>query len=436
MKYYLAVDVGATSGRHILGHYENGKLEIEEIYRFDTPLIQEGNGHAHWDVDKLFHYVKEGMKKAKELGKIPCRMGIDTFGVDYALLDENDTRIGDVTSYRDIRTKKAKEEFLTPEKEFELTGIQPNEFNTCYQLYCDYKNGKLDKAKTIILLPSYLCYLLTGVKQNELSILSTGAILTPGGRSYSKEILSSLNLKEEQFPPIVTAGTCLGKLLPAIEKEVGYQVDVYATLEHDTAAAFFGSEGKKGEVLLSSGTWSLLGTILDEPISNKLAYESSFTNELSFPNEVRFLKNIIGMWIINNLVSELKLNSVLDAVRLASLESSKEYKYTFDASSSELLNPSSMKNTILSLLKQNNNPLPKDDGELFYCAYHSLAKAYAVAIEGLEKITNKKVSSIRVFGGGVKAEVLNKLTEEVSSLEVIRGPSEATAIGNLLAISQ
>ncbi|HBM70669.1 MAG TPA: rhamnulokinase, partial [Firmicutes bacterium] len=127
MNYYLAVDVGATSGRHILGHYENGKLEIEEIYRFETPLVQEGNGHAHWDVDKLFFYVKEGMKKAKDLGKVPCRMGIDTFGVDYALLDKNDERIGNVISYRDIRTKKAKEEYLTPKKEFELTGIQPNE---------------------------------------------------------------------------------------------------------------------------------------------------------------------------------------------------------------------------------------------------------------------------------------------------------------------
>ena len=436
MKYYLAIDIGATSGRHILGHYENDELKIEEIYRFNTPLVQLGSGHAYWDVDKLFFYVKEGMKKAKELNKIPSRIGIDTFGVDYALLDENNVRIGNVTSYRDTRTKKAKKEFLTPEKEFSLTGIQPNEFNTCYQLYCDYKEGKLKNAKTIIFLPSYLGYLLTGSLQNELSILSTGALLSPGGDSYSKEILDSLELNESQFPPIVKSGTSLGKLLPEIEEEVGYQSEVIASLEHDTASAFFGSGAKKGDILLSSGTWSLLGTILDKPIATKEAYDALFTNELSFPKEVRFLKNIIGMWIINNLVNELKLNSVLDAVNLASKEESKNYRYTFDASSSDLLNPSSMKEAILNLLKQNGYPLPENDGELFYCAYHSLAKAYDIAIKGIEAITNKKASSIYVFGGGVKAEILNKLTEEVTGLKVVRGPSEATAIGNLLVISK
>ena len=436
MKYYLAIDIGATSGRHILGHFDNNELKIEEIYRFDTPLVQDGNGHAYWDVDKLFAYVKEGMKKAKELNKIPSRIGIDTFGVDYALLDENNSRIGNITSYRDIRTRQAKKELLTPEKEFELTGIQPNEFNSCYQLYCDYKSGKLEKAKTIIFLPSYLGYLLTGTLQNELSILSTGALLTPGGKSYSKEMLDNLGLKESQFPPIVEAGTSLGKLLPEIEKEVGYQSEVIASLEHDTAAAFFGSGAKKGDILLSSGTWSLLGILLDEPIATKEAYEASFTNELSFPNEVRFLKNIIGMWIINNLVRELKLDSVLGAVKEASKEESRQYKFTFDASDSSLLNPLSMKDAIYDLLRKDGHELPSSIGELFYCAYHSLAKAYDTAIKGIEKITNKKASSIYIFGGGVKAEVLNKLTEEVTGLKVNRGPSEATAIGTLLVISK
>ncbi len=433
MKYYLAVDIGATSARHILAHYEGEELKLEEIHRFRTPLIQEGEGHCHWDVDVLFEEILKGMKKAKEAGKTPTSMAIDCFGVDYALLDESDALIGDVRSYRDVRTFQAQKEFLTMESLFMATGVYPQNFDSAYQLYCDSKDGKLSKAKTLMMLPSYLCYLLTGVKQNELSSLSTSALLDERSGKPCEKVFSALGIDEGLLAPIVSAGTLLGSLKEEIQKKVGYDCDVYATLEHDTAAAFFASGAKEGEALLSSGTWSLLGRILPEPIISSKAYEAGFTNELSHPGEVRFLQNIMGMWIINRLKDELKIVSFSEIT--SSAEKGKGYKGTFDVTDGRLSNPSSMKEAVLELLKESGFDAPKDNGELFYAIYHSLALGYKRAIENMESLTGEKVSGICVFGGGVNAEILNNLTEEITGLKVRRGPSEATAIGNLLCFA-
>ena len=432
MRYTLAIDIGATSGRHILAHREDGELVLEEIFRFETPLIQEGEGHCHWDVEKLFSHILEGMKKAKEIGKIPECIGIDTFGVDYALLDKQGNRVAEITSYRDERTSLAKKTMSTPKQMFLETGIAPNAFNTAYQLYCDKQSGLLSKASEMILLPNYLAYRLTGKKSNELSILSTTALLDSRTEEYSPFVLGQLGLTPSFFSKKVIAGTPLGYLLPEIEKEVGYSSLVKASLHHDTGAAFFGAGAQKGEVLISSGTWSLLGTILDHAIVNERAYEAGFTNELSRPHEVRFLRNIMGMWLINLLKKEKGIESF--SLITAMAEEGSAYQESFDAGDESLLNPSSMEEAILALLKKENRPLPKNDGELFYCVYHSLAKSYAKAIADMEEITGEKFQAVRIFGGGVKAKILNRLTELETGKTVIEGPSEATAIGNLLSI--
>lgn len=432
MKYALAIDIGASSGRHILAHKdEKGTLNLEEIYRFKTPLVQEGNGHCHWDVDELFFHVKEGLKKAKELGKIPTRLAIDCFGVDYALLDDKDQLVGEVVSYRDVRTEQAKKEFLTPLNLFLATGVAPQSFDTAYQLYCDKKSGKLAKAKTMLFLPSYLCYLLTGVKANEVSVASTGAILNARTTAYSYEVLHELDISRSFFPPLKEAGTKLGSFKKEIVDEIGYDAFVYLTLEHDTAAAFYGSGAHKDEILLSSGTWSLLGLMLDKPIITNAAYEDGFTNELNRKHEVRFLKNIMGMWLINNIQNEEKIKTIQEVVTLA--RKGAGFDGVFDAADPSLLNPQSMKMATIALLRKNGTP-PQNISELLYAVYHSLAKSYAKAIKDLEKMTQRQFRSIRIFGGGVEAKILNDLTEKETGLKVNEGPSEATAIGNLKAI--
>ena len=436
MNYYLAIDIGASSGRHILGHYdENGRLQIEEIYRFRTGLVKEKDGSLHWDIASLVSDVFTGLKKAKQIGKIPCSIGIDTFGVDYALLDKDDKLIGEVMSYRDERTVAAKERFMAPSLLFSLTGVQPQAFDTAYQLYCDKGVGKLDNAKTILLLPSYLAFLLTGIKQNELSIMSTSALLDSRAYDFSDPMLSHLGLSAKEFGTILEAGTLIGPFTQEVANKVGYTAGVYASLTHDTASAFYGSSSLPNDVLLSSGTWSLLGAIIDKPIIDATSYKAGFTNELSHKGEVRFLKNIMGMWLINRVKREASREiSILEIVDGARNGSS--YSPTFDAGDESLFSPDNMTEAIMSLLEKDGNRLPKSDSELYYCIYHSLAESYKKAIGELIKITGKTFTGICIFGGGSKNSFLNELTEKVTGLPVHVGPSEATAIGNILSFAK
>jgi rhamnulokinase len=434
VNYFLAIDIGASSGRHILGHYENGKLVIEEIYRFRTILTKDSSGYLCWDINALKNDCIAGLKKAYELKKIPSRIGIDTFGVDYALLDEDDKLIGSVISYRDERTIEAKKKFLNPSSLFFYTGIQPQNFDTVYQLYCDKESGKLAKAKSLMLLPSYLAYFLTGVKQNERSILSTTALLDSRTGDFSVPVLRELGINKELFGKVVEPGSYIGPLRFEVAEAIGYTCDVFASLEHDTAAAFLGSEAKKGEALLSSGTWSLLGAMSDKPIISEASYEAGFTNEGSHKGEVRFLKNIMGMWIINRLKAEstspIGVLEIVDKARKGV-----NYSITFDATDASLFSPDNMKDAVLALLKKGGHQAPKNDEELYYSVYHSLALTYASSIKELESLTGEKYKGLCIFGGGSKNLFLNELTEKATGLKVHVGPSEATALGNLYAIT-
>lgn len=436
MKYLLAVDIGATSARHVLGHRDpqTGEMILEEIYRFKTPLVELSEGHCYWDVKKLFEEIVTGLKKAKEIGKIPTAIGIDSFGVDYALLDEKGNLIDKVISYRDDRTVKAKENFLSPNVLFEKTGIYPHAFNTIYQLFDDKETGRLARAKEAMMLPSYLVYLLTGTKQNEISILSTSGLMDSRTHSFEPSLLKELGLKDSFFPNAVPGGTKIGGFTKDIQEEVGYNADVYCVLEHDTASAFYGSMTPEGYAYLSSGTWSLFGAMLSKPIVTKDAFEKSFSNELSRPGEVRFLSNIMGMWVVNRLLGEMpEIKNVIEAVKLAEASQYEDY---FPMADQRLFNPVSMKETVLELLKEKGSKDIKTPGDLFRSVYLSLAYSYKEALLGLEEMTGEKFKGISIFGGGVQNRFLDNLVEEIVGRPVYLGPSEATSLGNLLLMEE
>ena len=432
MTYYLAIDIGATSGRHIIGYYLKNELIIEEIYRFQTKIIKE-NDHFYWDIDDLFENVLKGLQVAKELKKIPSRIGIDTFGVDYVLLDADLEAIYPVYSYRDNRGYRVMQSLNSNEEMFFLTGVQPLGYNTIYQLLDDKRTGRLKNAKHFLMLSSYLTYLLTGVLNNEYSSLSTTGIIDTRTKRPVDKIMNMLNVKRDFLVKPIASGTLIGKFKDAIAKTVGYQAQVYASLQHDTASSFFGSNAKDDSILLSSGTWSLIGVNLIHPIINESAYRDGLSNELGIKNTIRFLKNITGMWLINELIKEnTKHIDIKEAVLLA--EANRHYDGTFNVNDQTLHSPKNLKQKIIKLLLASGYQEPGNDGELYFSVFHSLALLYNKTILDLEKITKKKYQTITVFGGGVKNELLNNLIEEITGLKVIKGPIESTALGNIMSI--
>ncbi len=430
-RYLAAVDIGATSGRLLLASSPKEE-DLKEIHRFKTPLVDDGDGHCHWDVKALFDEIVAGLKKCRELGTVPSRLGIDSFGVDYALLDEDDHLVGEVISYRDRRTDGVTAKFMSKERLFSLTGIQPQNFNSVYQLFLDRESGKLARASSLLFLPCYLAYLLTGTKANELSIVSTSGLFSSAKRTYVPEILSELGLDASFFGATVHSGESLGHLRKELVEEIGYDIEVVSSLNHDTAAAFLGSGAEAGDILISSGTWSLIGVILPEPIVTPDAMAAGFTNELSRPGEVRFLKNVVGMYIVNRLRDELTaglpFSSVVESARAST------YEGNFDPTLDSLLNPENMVDEVTRLLIEGGYPRPEKPGDYFKAAYLSLALAYGKTAFELNEIAHVEPKGICVFGGGSQNLYLNELTSEMTGLPVKKGPSEATGLGTILAI--
>lgn len=430
---YLAIDIGASSGRHIAYYKENETWCSKEIHRFKNNILTKDN-HLYWDMDNLKDNIVLGLKKAKEMGFAVLSLGIDTFGVDYALLDENDNLIRDIYCYQDRANIESKEEVLrdySEESLFALSGTYPQYFNTLFQLKRDQKLGHLQKTKTILFFASYLYFFLTGKKYNELSFASTSGLLEKESGTYSEELLSYLGLRKDHFAPFLSVGNVVGSLKDEIAKEVGYQTKCVMTFTHDTAASCFGASIKKGELFLSSGTWSLLGVMDDCYHTDKLSYLNGFSNELNKRNQIRYLKNIVGMKLINQAKDEIEENmDIMKVVKLA--EEGKYYPYIFDASDSRYLSPKNMKREIENELSSKGYPLPKNSAELFYCIYHSLVVQYKKTIDDIEKQTGKNFDSICIFGGGNKNQLVNRMTEELTKKKVRLGPSEATSFGNVL----
>ena len=436
-KYFLAVDMGASSGRHILGSIENGKIVLEEIHRFENGMIRK-DGHLCWDTKQLFVEIKTGIKKCKELGKIPESMSIDTWGVDYALLDKDGSVLGNTYGYRDSRTKGMDAEVykIIPENElYGRTGIQKQIFNTIYQLMAVkmQEPQNMENAETILLLPDYFHYLLTGSRVSEYTNATTGQLVSPETKDWDYELIERLGYKRSIFTKLQMPGTVVGRFSKEVEAEVGFSCDVILPATHDTASAVMSVPTLTDQCMyISSGTWSLMGIENKEAICTLESKEKNFTNEGGYDYRFRYLKNIMGLWMIQSVRHELD-----DKYSFAQLcdmaEKEKEFSSRVDVNDDCFLAPESMTNEIKDFCKRTGQGIPESVGQIATVIYQSLAEGYAQTVMEIEKISGKKFDSINIVGGGSNAVYLNQLTAEKSGRTVYAGPGEATAIGNIVA---
>ncbi len=433
MEYYLAVDIGASSGRHILGSYtesESGqKFQLEEIYRFDNELEKTERGLV-WNIDRLVCEVKAGIKKCNELGVVPKSIAIDTWGVDYLLLDSNKKPIYPAYSYRNSRTEGvvAEVENIIPFEElYKKTGIQKQNFNTIYQLYCDKKEGRLEKAKYFLMIPEYLSYCLTGAIKNEYTNATTTGMVNTSTKSWDKDIMQKLGYPERIFSPLCVSGEEYGCFNEEMAEYAGFDSKVIACPSHDTASAVLASPLKENGLYISSGTWSLMGTELENPILTKEAMLANFTNEGGINYRYRFLKNYMGMWLLQSIRKDLDKKYTYDELMQMAMECE---KITYiDVNSPELTSPDNMIEAVKKVAGNPDLTIP----EILNCIYHSLAKSYKIALEKIEDLTGKKIDSINIVGGGCKQIYLNRLTAEYTGKKVYSGPHEATALGNIFS---
>ncbi|WP_290139146.1 rhamnulokinase family protein [uncultured Dubosiella sp.] len=425
MNYYLAVDIGASSGRHILGSIQNGQLVLEEIFRFENNVTRKKH-KLIWDDEYLFEQILSGMKKAKELGKIPTSMAVDTWAVDFALLDETDHLVDSIQAYRDashVQGAKKIHDQMPFEALYALNGLQYQPFNSIYQL----ANRDLSQAKSFLMVPDYFAWKLTGHKTNELTNLSTTGLLNVHTRQLDEALLGVLDCDKEMFQEVKSAGEVIGSLLPNIQQIVGYDCDVVACASHDTASAYMAAIGD--EIILSSGTWSLLGILSDDPIVNEKSRRANYTHEGAPDRRIRFLKNIMGLWIIQEVKRDLR--DTYSFAQLVEMARTDPYPHCIDVNQDKFLKPECMSKTIRAECKRLGYPPVETVGQLADCVYRSLAFATAQSVEELEHITNKTYQTINVVGGGCQNEYLNELIADATGKTVIAGPVEATAIGNL-----
>ena len=445
MKYYLAVDIGASSGRHILSWFEDGKIQYEEIHRFYNGM-DEKDGHKVWDTKRLFDEVVAGMKKCADLGKIPVSMGIDTWGVDYVLLGEHDDVVGKTYAYRDSRTEGMEEEVyrIIPEKElYKRTGIQKAIFNTIYQLMAAKKQepGTLDEAKALLMIPDYLHFLLTGVKKQEYTNATTTGLVDPNTNQWDYDLIEKLGYPKRLFTELSMPGTLVGNLAKEIQEKVGFDCMVVLPATHDTGAAVMSVPNTSDDVLyISSGTWSLFGCELEKANCSEKAEAANFTNEGGYDHRYRFLKNIMGLWMIQSVKKEFeagyeypgkKAEDDYSFANLCAKAEEETITSIVDANSEVFLAPESMIEAVKKCCKENGEQIPVTPWEIARVIYRSLAVCYGRAAVEIEDITGKKFPSVNIVGGGSNAEYLNKLTAQVTGRTVLAGPSEATAIGNI-----
>lgn len=433
-KYFLAIDIGASSGRHIIGWIENEKMYLEEIYRFKNGAEKKGDKLV-WNDKALFSSIVEGLKKCKEIGKIPETVGIDTWGVDYALLDENDQLIDEVYSYRDDRTLAVMDEvhsIISEDEAYNRTGIQKQIYNTIFQLYADKKSGKMDKAKSFLMMPDYLHFLLTGIKKNEYTEASTSGLLNAKTRSWDMDIIEKLGLKKELFNSLSVPGTIVGGLKKEIKDQVGFDCKVCLPASHDTASAVMAVPNCQLPLYISSGTWSLMGIETQKENTSEIAKKSGFTNEGGYNKNIRFLKNIMGLWMIQCVKKEYNDKySFVDFVDEA--KKAGDFNSFVDVNDMSFFAPESMIKAVQNYCEKTNQQVPKTVGEIVLCIYQSLAKCYAEAVEQIEEISGDKFTEINIVGGGCQNVLLNELTAKYTNRTVVAGPVEATATGNLIA---
>ncbi len=437
--YYLAIDIGASSGRHILAHMEGEKLVLEEVHRFPNGM-GEKDGELCWNFETMFQEILTGMRKCKELGKIPESVGIDTWGVDFVLLDEKDKVLGNTVGYRDDRTEGMDEEVykIIPEDElYARTGIQKAIFNTIYQLMAVKKTHPeyLEQARTYLMVPDYFHYLLCGVKSNEYTEASTSQLIDPNTKEWDLDLIEKLGYPTGMFQKVCVPGTVLGDLTKEIQEKVGYNCKVVLPATHDTGSAVLAVPSNNPDtVYISSGTWSLMGVERMAADCSPASKAHNFTNEGGYQYRFRYLKNIMGLWMIQSVKKELLEERGLDYsyAQLCDEASRQTIASLVDCNDDRFLAPRNMIKEVQAACAESGQPVPETAGELAAVIYTSLAKCYGDTIEEIQEMTGKHYDSISVVGGGANAEYLNELTARYTGRTVYAGPTEATAIGNLM----
>ena len=449
--YYLAIDIGASSGRHILGHVEDGRIVLEEMYRFDNKQVHK-NGHDCWDMDNLWNGILGGLKACKEAGKIPQTIGIDTWAVDFVLIDKDGNTVGDAVAYRDGRTKNADKlvnKILPAVELYARTGIQKQLFNTIYQLMAlkEEHPEQLEQAQTILMIPDYFDYKLTGVMKQEYTNATSTNLVYAAAKTWDYELIEMLGLPRKLFGELSMPGTVVGNLTEEIQKEVGFDATVILPATHDTGSAFLAVPARDDKaVYLSSGTWSLLGVENEEPICTEDSWKENFTNEGGAWYRFRYLKNIMGLWMIQSIRRELngvayvagrtskyadgKQWSFPDLIEAA--RGAADFHSIVDANDDRFLAPESMIDAIKEYCRISGQQVPETVGEIMQCVYLSLSRCYKEAILNLCKLTGKIYTSINIVGGGCQDMYLNEMTAKAVGLPVYAGPVEGTAIGNLI----
>lgn len=437
MRCHLAVDIGASGGRHIVGWLEDGGIRTREVYRFPNGAARQG-GHLCWDVEGLFRHVVEGMAACKAQGFTPETMAIDTWAVDYVLLDEQGDRLGETVAYRDERTQGMDgllEAALPFSRHYRLTGIAKQPFNTVYQLMATLREHPeyREQAADFLLIPEYLNYRLTGCKAHEWTNVSTTALADAETHAWSTEVLQAAGLPQSWFrTPILEPGEALGGLLPQVSARAGFECKVILPASHDTGSAYMAVPARgEGAAFLSSGTWSLLGTELPEPLTGPDSLAAGFTNEGGWDHTTRYLKNIMGMWMLQCLRKET--GERYTYAEMAEMAATSAYPAWIDATDNRFLAPASMLAEVKAALAEAGAPQPKTLADVLRAVTVGLAVCYRDSIREMATLTGHEFTSVNIVGGGSQNRTLNQLTADWTGLPVYAGPTEGTALGNLAA---
>lgn len=436
----VTIDLGASSGRVILSKYDGKSIELEEVYRFPNQVVRMGDRH-YWNFLGLYHEILKGLEIASGQGENIVSLGIDTWGVDYGLLDRDGNLIGAPIHYRDERTQSviAEVEELLPFQElYKRTGIQHMPINTIYQLCSDkrIRPRALEIADSLLFIPDLFNYYLTGEKHNEYTIASTSQLLDAQARDWDREIMSILDIPKDIFQPIIEPGQIYGYLREDIAEQLDLpSIPVIAVASHDTASAVVGTPLKnKLNAYLSCGTWSLLGLEVDGPIINDRSSKFNFTNEGGVDGTIRLLKNINGLWIIQQLRKvwsqreyEVSFGDIIDAARAA-----ERTHFCIDPEDDRFMAPDNMVEEIVAFCREHDQGEPKGLGEIAIAAYNGLVTKYDKTIRELEEIIGENIEGINMVGGGVQDEFLCQMTANITEKEVVAGPIEASTMGNAL----
>lgn len=471
---YAAVDIGASSGRVVIGTVHDGRIELTEIHRFDN-IQKRCDGHDCWDIEMLFRETVAGLAKCKEAGYTPKTVGIDTWGVDFVLLDENDQLIGNAVAYRDDRTNgmySVADRIMAPDAVYRRTGIQRQPFNTIYQLIALKREHpeQLEQAKSFLMIPDYLAFLLTGTKVNEYTNASTTCLLNARTQQWDEVLLDTFDIPKEMFCKVVMPGTDLGQVTSEIADQLGYIPHIIAPATHDTGSAYLAVPARDADaVFLSSGTWSLLGVENEGPITSDASRFQNFTNEGGYDLRFRFLKNIMGLWMIQSIRRELNGVSYVEGkedaegssdderaseraaeeaqlppfVRelgqtslgfgdlIEAAQAAQDFEAHVNVNDDRFLAPDSMIDEIRLACFETGQAVPTTVGELMRCVYVSLSNCYAESIEEMASLTGRTYTSINIVGGGCQDAYLNQLTTDACGIPVFAGPVEGTSLGNL-----